>query len=256
MFIKLASCVVLRDTCMQPGCIAITFDDGPTEYTPKILDELDELDCKATFHFTTNVRSRGNIRGVYRRAKDGDHEVGLRVHPGRDYETMDSDEVEEDIKKQIGVINSAIDGKIKYARAPVDDGNVNVSVYNALARNGITQTGYTYCLYDEGLDSEKRAIEFYEQIISDSNPKYDSFIFLLHDEMEKDFPLLSEMVRIGREYDYKFVTMEQCLKGYDAEEAGDSSSDNVVGGGRRKKHEDSADIHSMIPLTIFSLLGL
>ena len=35
--------------CTRPGLFAFTFDDGPSETLPKLLDKLDQLNVKATF---------------------------------------------------------------------------------------------------------------------------------------------------------------------------------------------------------------
>lgn len=232
---------------MSPGLIAITFDDGPTGYTTDILEQLDDMDCPATFHFTTQNRARGNIRGVYKRAIEENHTVGLRVNPGRDYSGMSAEEIEDDIQAQIEAIKDATgEENVKYARAPVEYGDVNPEVYNAFMKNNMTQTGYMYCLYDDASDPDE-AIANYTNILNDSNPKYDSFIFLLHDEKEKTFPLLQEMVEIGREKGYEFVTMDQCLSGYSPEEG-------TYEGRQKKKKSSNAEALKIVGVTVLSCL--
>jgi len=47
---KAANAITTIDHCIQPGHIALTFNDGPSiEFTNKILDILDENNVKATF---------------------------------------------------------------------------------------------------------------------------------------------------------------------------------------------------------------
>lgn len=236
-------CTVLKDTCISPGLIAITFDDGPTGYTPMIMDELEELDCPVTFHFTVQNRARGNIKSLYKRALEQNHSVGLRVNPGRNYNSMSQDEIEEDIEAQIEALKDATGEDIKFARAPVEYGDVNTDVYNTFMKNNIVQTGYMYCLYDDATDPDE-AINNYKKILSQANPKFDSFIFLLHDEKEKDFPLLSEMVEIGREKGFEFVTLDKCLSGYTPEEG-------TYEGRKKKKQKSSIEAFKT---TTFALL--
>lgn len=239
--------IILKDTCMSPGVIAITFDEGPTGHTADILEELDDLDCPATFHFTVQNRSRGNIRSLYKRAVDENHTVGLRVNPGRDYNSMSADEIDEDIEAQIEALKDATGGEdVKFGRAPVDYGDVNQDVYNTFMKNNITQTGYMYCLYDDANDPDD-AIANYKNILNDSNPKYDSFIFLLHDEKEKSFPLLRDMVEIGREKGYEFVTLEQCLSGYSPEEG-------TYEGRKKKRKSGTAEALNTAVFTVYSCL--
>ena len=46
--------------CQNPGTIALTFDDGPSQYTPQLLDTLARYGAKATF-FIVGSGWRGNI---------------------------------------------------------------------------------------------------------------------------------------------------------------------------------------------------
>lgn len=37
----------------------------------------------------------------------------------------------------------------------------------------------------------------------------------MHEEREKDFPIMEDIIEIGKKKGYKFVTMEECLKDYE-----------------------------------------
>lgn len=244
--LKLIQCT-LPDKCMQNGVIALTFDDGPTAYTAKVLDQLDDLGVKATFHFTVQNVVRGGIADLMRRAVEEGHTVGLRINPKRDYESMESDAVEDDIKGQISVLQKEIDQDIKFARAPAPDAIVNENVYEALKKQKIIQSGYTYCFYHDAEDPDQ-AISQLEKILETSSPQYESFIFLLHEEMEKTFPLLEDIVRLGNKKNYTFVTMDECLDGY---KAGDVV---IPGKGSNLKNKSSASMFELIPFTLLLFL--
>lgn len=47
--------------CREPGTVALTFDDGPYEYTSVILDILDEQQTKATFFIAGNNKGKRPI---------------------------------------------------------------------------------------------------------------------------------------------------------------------------------------------------
>ncbi|EPR78516.1 Chitin/polysaccharide deacetylase [Spraguea lophii 42_110] len=215
LFIFNALCYVgVPDKCTKAGTIALTFDDGPTAYTDRILDILEENDIKATFHFTTQNINRRNISSIARRAEEEGHSIGLRVNPQRDWENMDNDDIKEDIGTQVATVERETGCKIKYGRAPVEDGVVNETVYDAFKKKKVIQSGYSYCFYDEAADPDD-ATELIENTINSSNPKYDSFIFLLHDEREKEFPTLETIIETGKKKGYKFVTLDDCLAGYE-----------------------------------------
>ncbi|KAK1350489.1 polysaccharide deacetylase domain-containing protein [Hamiltosporidium tvaerminnensis] len=237
----------LPDKCVDSGVICITFDDGPTGYTGEVLDMLEENNIKATFHFTVQNITRGNISGMMRRAIDEGHCVGIRLNPKRDYDQMEADDIKSDIDNQVKVMEGELDRKIKFARAPVNDGEVNADVYNALLEKGITQTNYSYCFYYEADDSEDATRQL-KMVLNASNPKYESFIFLLHDEKERDFPMLEDIIKYGKEKGYSFVTMDECLKGYDPKDMEKGRK------GSRLSDSSGVDKLLMVPLCLLIFL--
>jgi peptidoglycan/xylan/chitin deacetylase (PgdA/CDA1 family) len=163
-----------------------------------------------------NQKSKGNISGIYKNAIDQGHTVGLQVNPNRDYDDMDADEIDDDVARQLDAIKNLTDTDVKYAKGPVTDGEPNADLYNVLAQNDITMPYYNFCPYDH----DDPMGEF-ESTIRTSNPKYDSFMVLLHDKQEADTPYLREIVELGRENGYEFVNMDQCLGDYKPEDGGD-----------------------------------
>ena len=47
--------------CTKPGALALTFDDGPYNYTSHLLDVLAAYGAKATFFITGNNLGKGQI---------------------------------------------------------------------------------------------------------------------------------------------------------------------------------------------------
>ena len=60
--------------CSNPGEVALTFNNGPSEYTEEILDALDEYEWKATF-FMTGVPSASNKSTRHALLDDQDSKV-------------------------------------------------------------------------------------------------------------------------------------------------------------------------------------
>ncbi|EJW01818.1 hypothetical protein EDEG_03695 [Edhazardia aedis USNM 41457] len=253
-FIFLTLCAILKaslpDKCVDNGVIAITFDDGPTGHTEYVLDQLDELGVKATFHFTTQNIVRGNIASLMRRAVEDGHTVGLRVNPKRDYTEMDEDAIKEDLEGQIKVINKECNEKIRFARAPTPDAQINEDVFNALQDKKIIQTGYTYCFYHDAEDADE-AVSQLEKILETSSPQYESFIFLLHEEMEKTFPLLEDIVRLGRKKGYEFVNYDECFAGF---KPGDANPMGTARPASSLTDKSSANHVLIVPLCLLCFL--
>lgn len=61
------------------GTVYLTFDDGPSENTEKILDILDEYEVKATF-FVTGQEKSEEARALLRRMTEEGHSIGLRSY--------------------------------------------------------------------------------------------------------------------------------------------------------------------------------
>ncbi|ELA46811.1 hypothetical protein VCUG_01711 [Vavraia culicis subsp. floridensis] len=251
IFFSLLHATILPDRCAKAGMIALTFDEGPTGYTPAILETLRDEDVKATFHFTIQNVTRGNIAEHMREAVEDGHTVGLRVNPTRNYDEMDAGEIKEDIDQQIRAIQNETETKIRFARAPVDAGETNAEVYNALMEKKIIQSNYTYCLYYEVEDVDA-AREYLNKVFNASNPKYDSFIFLLHEEREKDFPILQDIITLGKKNGYKFVTMDECLDGYKP-----GTAVNSKASASKLKSSSAANDTLIVPLSllVFLLIG-
>lgn len=212
----------LPNTCTNAGLIAITFDDGPTSYTPTILDIADENNIKLTFHFTVHQRMTGNLTNIYKRVVEEGHTLGLRVNPQRDYDEMDYELVQSDIDKQVTLINKASDSTIKYARAPEEGGSYNENVYNALLSEGVLQTSSSFSpyIFDD-------PVEEFRSMIEGSSYQLDSFIVQMHDAMEEEDNYLQDFIDIGKENGYTFVNLDECL--------GDYKPDSSSGGGSKSK---------------------
>ena len=60
--------------CVEPGMIALTFDDGPHENTVAILDSLAAVDARATFFISGDMISHSSA-AVMRRAFEEGHQI-------------------------------------------------------------------------------------------------------------------------------------------------------------------------------------
>lgn len=233
---------ILPDRCMKAGYIALTFDEGPTAYTSHVLEILENENVPATFHFTTQYINRPNIASKIDQTVEEDHLIGLKLSSSRNYDDMDADEVKDEIETQLDVLSETTGKKIKYVRAAVEDGETNQNIYQTLQKKGIIQTGYTYCFYHETDDIDSAEV-YIDKLFKQTNPKYDSFIFLLHEEKEKDFPILEYLIKKGKKAGYEFVTLEKCLQNYKP-----GTHVNI-----KRKSKKSKNISSLLYI-IFSIL--
>ena len=89
--------------------VYLTFDDGPSENTQKVLDILDQYDAKATFFITGQ---KPEYRPMIKKAYDAGHTIGLHsfchdyeiVYSSEEAYLKDLEEVGEIAKEQIGFV--------------------------------------------------------------------------------------------------------------------------------------------------------
>ncbi len=88
--------------CSQVPCVALTFDDGPSVYTDRLLDLLRELSVRATF-FVLGQSARVQPETVARMVRE-DHEVGNHSWSHRNMQEL----ADEEIMAQVSRTNSLV----------------------------------------------------------------------------------------------------------------------------------------------------
>ena len=153
----------------------------------------------------------------------------------------------EDIEQQINFLESKLDKKIKFSRSPLNGALPVQSVYKYFDKNKIIQTSYSFCPYDvEGEDPEEGLKEF----LALTMYKQDSVIIQLYDQHLGEDGNLKELIKIIREKNYKFVTLNECLDGYTPSKA-------IQNKGGRKSGSNAPKIHiskEFIPMLMYFLI--
>ena len=168
--------------------VYLTFDDGPSENTQKVLDILDVYDVKATFFVTgTNEEYYYLIKKAY----DAGHTIGLHSYI-HEYDQIynSSSAYFADLKKIEDLVYSQIGSIPKYIRFPGGSSN-NVSkkyCYKIMTKltKEIINRGYQY--YDWNEDSEDGSGQLsVNQLIKNATASNDNNIILLfHDANGKE----------------------------------------------------------------------
>lgn len=191
--------------------VYLTFDDGPSENTAKILDILDRYNAKATFFVTGhNAGYRSSIGDAYRRG----HSVGMHTmtHDYSIYDSVDAyfddlHQVEEVVKEQIGYVPYLI-------RFPGGSSNtVSLShctgIMTTLSQE-VVERGYQY--YDWNVSSNDAAANTVptQTIIEASCVEgYPNVMLLFHDSSPKTttveaLPTIIEFYQ-ARGYEFKAI---------------------------------------------------
>lgn len=111
---------VIISQCSKPGVLALTYDDGPAQYTTQLLDILNKAGAKATFFWTGTVSGcvydhRAAIKAAY----ESGHQVASHswTHP-QNFGSMTADELKDEMQRFEQAIVNIIGKKPAYMRPP------------------------------------------------------------------------------------------------------------------------------------------
>ena len=174
--------------------VYLTFDDGPSENTQKVLDILDQYDAKATFFITGQ---KPEYRPMIKKAYDAGHTIGLHSFC-HDYETVYSSE--EAYLKDL----EEVGGSSNTVSRNYMEGIMSVLVPKVL------ELGYQY--YDWNVSSGDGGTATTEEIIAQSETdKYHQVMLLFHDAATKETTIeaLPTVLEYYKNLGYSFKAIDR-----------------------------------------------
>ncbi|RKS08619.1 peptidoglycan/xylan/chitin deacetylase (PgdA/CDA1 family) [Nocardiopsis sp. Huas11] len=196
--------------CAQLKCVALTFDDGPGEYTDEVLDDLAVYDAQATF-YVLGSKVGGNTDILQRMTREG-HQVGNHSWDHADLATLSADEVDEDMDRTNEAIREATGTEPTTMRPP----------YGSLddtARSAIDQA---VILWDvDTLDWESRDADAVTEVTMDETGP--GSVVLFHDIHESTAEAVPSVLKRLHRQGYHFVTVDELFQ--DTLEPGDVYTD-------------------------------
>lgn len=178
--------------------IAITFDDGPSLHTPKLLDFLKENDIRVTFFLVGN-RLSGNKSTVKREAAEG-HEIGYHSYAHVEQTTLSTEQIQSDFNKTNDYLKELTGQEFTVWRAP--GGGISERVLQAMKLPHIMWSVDT-------LDWKYRdADRVCNHILRTAK---DGAIVLMHDLYATTVTGAIRAMTILQEGDFEFVTVTELL---------------------------------------------
>jgi len=189
--------------------IYLTFDDGPSQHTPKLLNILKKYQVKATFFVVKN----GYASTINRIAKEG-HSVGIhtathnfkKVYASEDAYFADLNTIQSVIKRQTGSETSIL-------RFPGGSSNT-VSCFNPGIMTTLSQSvkeqGFRY--FDWNVDSNdaggaRTATQVYNNVIKGIGKKKISIV-LQHDTKGFSVDAVEKIIVWGLKNGYRFLPLD------------------------------------------------
>lgn len=192
--------------------VYLTFDDGPSENTKKVLEILEKYDAKATFFVTgANEKCRSYIKSAY----DAGHTIGLhtythaydKVYASEEAYFSDLENVGNMVKEEIGFVPCFI-------RFPGGASNTISRKYcqgiMSVLTAEVLEKGYQY--YDWNWDSGDGGNPNTEQIYQNAiGSDLNEIILLFHDSEPKDSTVeaLPRIIEYYKERGYEFKAISR-----------------------------------------------
>ncbi|TQN73878.1 Chitin deacetylase [Colletotrichum shisoi] len=200
--------------CAVNGKVALTFDDGPGEYTEKVLDTLEKNgNIKATFYLVGTNGNNGVANPTYtpllKRMLGAGHQLASHSWSHKDFNTISRDEQVEELVKNEEVFAKVLGIVPTYFRPPYThcDGQC-ISTLNDLSYHVTDYNLDTKDWVDGGANSK----EAYSGAINSANPASSSFIALSHDIHPFTVNgFVQYMIDVAKQKGFEFSTVGECL---------------------------------------------
>ena len=199
-----------NDPTAEGNVIYLTFDDGPSGYTPQLLDILKKYNVPATF-FVVNT---ANIATIQRESEEG-HVVAIHTKTHVFKEVYASEAAfYADLEGMQAIIESYIGQKPMMMRFPGGSSNTtsrfNPSIMTRLTQS-VTENGYVY--FDWNVDSmdaggASTPQQVFENVVNGTRGKGKSVV-LLHDIMKHTVNAIEDIILWALDNGYVFRVLTE-----------------------------------------------
>jgi peptidoglycan/xylan/chitin deacetylase (PgdA/CDA1 family) len=188
--------------CAQVKCVALTFDDGPTPYTDRLLGILKANNAKATF-FEIGNKVAANPAGAKRVVEAG-MELGSHTWEHPNMTTLPAADVPSQFSRANDAIVAATGTTPKLWRPP--GGLTNASVNEQAAKAGLAGILWDVIPFDWINDSNTAASR--QLLMSQIKP---GSVVLMHDTYSSTVDLVEQFIPVLKANNYHLVTVSQLL---------------------------------------------
>ena len=188
--------------CAQVKCVALTFDDGPSPYTDRLLKILNDNDAKSTFFLIGN-KVAANPAGA-KRILDAGMEVGNHTWEHPNMTTIPPEDIASQISKANDAITAATGQTPKLLRTA--GGLINDNVLAAAKQWGMADINWDVIPFDWMNDSNTAATRY--MLMTQIKP---GSVVLFHDTYSSTVDLVYQFIPVLKANGYHLVTVSQLL---------------------------------------------
>ncbi|KAG0039958.1 hypothetical protein BGZ82_005929 [Podila clonocystis] len=199
-------------SCRIGNSVAITFDDGPFEFTSDLLDTLDRENVKATFFL--NGENIGNIyaySSTVKRAYRSGHQIGSHTWSHVDLSTVSLDEVADQMNRLDSYLKRILGVRPVFMRPPY--GSLNWQAQDWLINQGYTIVVWNIDTNDwRHPDDVDKSLDAYRRALGSSGARDQGFIALEHDTLGSTaYKLAPAVIKYAKQQGFNLVTVGACL---------------------------------------------
>ncbi|KAF9110947.1 hypothetical protein BGX27_005682 [Mortierella sp. AM989] len=205
----------LISRCNVPGTLALTFDDGPAQYTEELLDILKEGNAKATFFMNgQNYDSIFKYKATVLRAKNDGHQIGSHTWSHEDLTSLNREGIKSQMRKLDDALKAIIKQRPVYMRPPY--GKTNKLVEETLAGEGYEVVLWDVDSGDSQGQTARQSYMKYEQALKPAGEiSKPGHIFLQHDvyktTVDTNIGFMKNAIKLANDKGFKLVTVGECL---------------------------------------------
>ncbi|OUM61640.1 carbohydrate esterase family 4 protein [Piromyces sp. E2] len=226
-FASVASAALIEH-CIKPNTVALTFDDGPFEYTNKLLDTLKAANIKATFfingeNYWPDLVNQPENQLAIKRAHAEGHQVASHTWqhkiPEIQDDVMDVPRTYESLSKIEQLIYNNTGVYPTYFRAP--KGEITEEYIKFFENIGYRVIQWDYDPNDwksevDGIEYKDnygpRVKKVKEELPQVAAEKRENYLILMHDAKQSTVEEIVPFLIENKLFDgYQFVTVAECL---------------------------------------------
>ncbi|XP_006457414.1 hypothetical protein AGABI2DRAFT_212813 [Agaricus bisporus var. bisporus H97] len=189
-------------TCSVPGTAALTFDDGPYQYTFEVSKILKDNNAKGTFFFIgciTSPADAARVKAVY----DAGHQVASHSWNHKDLATLSKDEILSEMSSVSQAIQQITGVRPAQMRPPF--GSYNDAVLEAAGQIGEDVVIWNLDSGDSVGAAPDESKARYNQAAQGNSP-----ILALNHETHGTKDILPAAIQILQNSGYRLVTVAEC----------------------------------------------
>jgi len=188
--------------CTAVKCIALTFDDGPSPYTDRLLQILKDNDAKATFFLIGNKVAANPAAA--KRVMDAGMEVGNHTWEHPNMTTIPPEDIPAQLAKASDAIAAATGQRPTLMRTA--GGLINDNVLAEAKRQGLADINWDVIPFDWANDSNTAATRY--MLMQQIKP---NSVVLFHDTYSSTVDLVYQFIPVLKANGYRMVTVSQML---------------------------------------------